>query len=97
MYFRLYFSEQKPRMAIFVSRMSHCLYDLLARHSAGEWDVEIPVIISNHEDMRPLAEQFGIPYHCLPITKENKAEQDYQYSSFVFASLYRCKTLSCRL
>ena len=76
MYFRIYFSDQKPRMAIFVSKMSHCIYDLLARYSAGEWDVEIPLIISNHEDMRPVAEQFGIPYHCLPITKENKAEQE---------------------
>ncbi|MCR4765800.1 MAG: formyltetrahydrofolate deformylase [Bacteroidaceae bacterium] len=76
MYFRLYFSDQKPRMAIFVSKMSHCLYDLLARYSAGEWDVEIPLIISNHEDMRPVAQQFGIPYFCLPITKENKAKQE---------------------
>ena len=76
MHFRLYFSDQKPRMAIFVSKMSHCLYDLLARFSAGEWDVELPLIISNHEDMRPVAEMFGIPYYCLPITKENKAEQE---------------------
>jgi len=43
--------------------------------------------------MRPVAEQFCIPYHCLPITKENKAGQDYQYSSFVFASLYRCNPI----
>ena len=76
MHFRLYFSDQKPRMAIFVSKMSHCLYDLLARYSAGEWDVEIPLIISNHEDMRPVAQNFGIPYFCLPITKENKAKQE---------------------
>lgn len=76
MHFRLYFSDQKPRMAIFVSKMSHCLYDLLARYSAGEWDVEIPLIISNHEDMRPVAQKFGIPYFCLPITKENKAKQE---------------------
>ena len=76
MHFRLYFSDQKPHMAIFVSKMSHCLYDLLARYSAGEWDVEIPLIISNHEDMRPVAQKFGIPYFCLPITKENKAKQE---------------------
>lgn len=76
MHFRLYFSDQKPRMAIFVSKMSHCLYDLLARYSAGEWDVEIPLIVSNHEDMRPVAQKFGIPYFCLPITKENKAKQE---------------------
>ena len=76
MHFRLYFFDQKPRMAIFVSKMSHCLYDLLARYSAGEWDVEVPLIISNHEDMRPVAQKFGIPYFCLPITKDNKAKQE---------------------
>ena len=76
MNFRLYFSDVKPRMGIFVSKMSHCLYDLLSRYAMGEWEVEIPVIISNHPDMEPVARQFGIEYHCLPITKENKAEQE---------------------
>ena len=76
MTFRLYFSDTKPRMAIFVSKMPHCLYDLLARYSAGEWHVEIPIIISNHPDMKEVAERFGIEYHCIPITKENKAEQE---------------------
>ena len=73
---RLYFSDVKPRMAIFVSKMSHCLYDMLARYAAGEWDCEIPLIISNHPDLSHVAEQFGIPYHVFPITKENKAEQE---------------------
>ena len=73
---RLYFSDAKPRMAIFVSKMSHCLYDMLARYTAGEWDVEIPIIISNHPDMQPAAERFGIPYRVFPITKENKLEQE---------------------
>lgn len=73
---RLYFSDEKPRMAIFVSKMSHCLYDMLARYTAGEWDVEIPIIISNHPDMQPAAERFGIPYSVFPITKENKLEQE---------------------
>ncbi len=76
MLFRLYFSDVKPRMAIFVSKMSHCLYDLLARYTAGEWDVDIPLIISNHPDLRPAAERFGIPFHEFPITKENKQEQE---------------------
>ena len=76
MQFRLYFAEQKPRMCIFVSKMSHCLYDMLARWSAGEWNVDIPLIISNHEDLRPVAEKFGIAYHVFPITPENKAEQE---------------------
>ena len=72
----LYFSDQKPKMAIFVSKMSHCLYDLLARWKAGEYDVEIPCIVSNHEDLRYVAEQFGIPYYVWSIKKDhsNKAE-----------------------
>ncbi len=74
--FRLYFSDRKPRMAIFVSKMSHCLFDLLARYTAGEWNVEIPLIISNHPDLQHVAERFGIPFHLFPITKENKAEQE---------------------
>lgn len=76
MTFSLHFSDVKPRMAIFVSKMSHCLYDLLARYNAGEWNVEIPCIISNHEDLRYVAEQFGIPYYVWSIKKDhsNKAE-----------------------
>lgn len=74
--FKLYFSDEKPRMAIFVSKMSHCLFDLLARYSAGEWNVEIPLIVSNHPDMKPVADMFHIPYHEIPITKENKLEQE---------------------
>lgn len=76
MEFNLYFNDDKPRMAIFVSKMSHCLYDLLARYKAGEWNVEIPCIISNHENLRYVAEQFDIPYYVWSIKKDhsNKAE-----------------------
>lgn len=76
MSFRLYFSDVKPRMAIFVSKMSHCLFDLLARYTADEWNVEIPLIISNHPDLQHVAERFGIPFHLFPITKETKEEQE---------------------
>lgn len=76
MHFRLYFSDVKPRMAIFVSKMSHCIYDMLARYTAGEWNVDIPLIISNHPDLQHVADRFGIPYHVFPITKENKTEQE---------------------
>lgn len=76
MSFKLYFSDYKPRMAIFVSKMSHCLYDLLARYAAGEWNVEIPLIVSNHPDLQHVAERFSIPFCLFPITKENKAEQE---------------------
>ena len=74
--FRLYFSDVKPRMAIFVSKLSHCLFDMLARDTAGEWNVEIPLIISNHPDLQHVAERFGIPFYLFPITKETKEEQE---------------------
>ena len=73
---RLYFSDVKPRMAIFVSKLSHCLFDMLARYTAGEWNVEIPLIISNHPDLQHVAERFGIPFYLFPITKETKEEQE---------------------
>ena len=74
--FRLYFSDVKPRMAIFVSKLSRCLFDILARYTAGEWNVEIPLIISNHPDLQHVAERFGIPFYLFPITKETKEEQE---------------------
>lgn len=76
MEFRLYFSDYTPRMAIFVSKMSHCLYDLLARYSAGEWNVHVPLIISNHPDLEHVAKRFDIPFYLFPIIKENKIEQE---------------------
>jgi formyltetrahydrofolate deformylase len=78
MTFELHFSEEKPRMAIFVSKMSHCLFDLLARYTAGEWNVEIPLIISNHPDMADVAKRFDIPYYMFPINRANKDELEAQ-------------------
>ncbi len=78
MKWELFFSEDTPRMAIFVSKMSHCLYDILSRFHSKVWDVEIPVIISNHEDMRGVAGSFGIDFYHLPITKENKGDQELE-------------------
>lgn len=74
MTFRLYFNDYTPKMAVFVSKMSHCLFDILARYTAGEWNVEIPLIISNHEDLRWVADKFGIEYHVLKMNKDNKDE-----------------------
>lgn len=62
----------KPKMALFVSKYNHCLYDLLSRFHSGELDVEIPFIISNHNDLQPIAEQFDIPFHHIPVSKETK-------------------------
>ena len=78
MTFSLYFSDTRPRMAIFVSKMSHCLFDLLARYKSGEWDVDIPCIISNHEDMREVAEQFGIPYYVWSINKDHSNKKEVE-------------------
>lgn len=75
-HFTLHFSNEKPRMALFVSKMSHCLFDILARHLAGDWDVEIPLIISNHNDLKPIADRFGIDYYCIQKNSDNKAEQE---------------------
>lgn len=72
----LHFSHKIPRMAVFVSKEAHCLYDILARHTAGEWRVDIPLIVSNHPTLEPVARQFGIPFHVFPITKETKLAQE---------------------
>ncbi len=76
MTWELHFSDQIPRMAIFVSKEAHCLYDILYRHQSGEWRVNIPVIISNHPDMGDLAAKFGIPYRVVPVSKDTKAEAE---------------------
>ena len=78
MVFSLYFSDQRPRMAIFVSKMSHCLYDLLARWKAGEYDVDIPCIVSNHEDLHYVAEQFDIPFYVWSIDKDHSNKQEVE-------------------
>ena len=78
MYTSLAFSDERPRMAIFVSKMSHCLYDLLARYRAGEWEVDIPCIVSNHEDLRYVAEQFGIPFHLWRIAPDKSNREQVE-------------------
>ncbi len=79
----LHFSDAMPRVAILVSKLPHCLFDLLARWRLGELRAEIPLIISNHEDARPIAESFGVPYHCLPVTGAAKASQEAEIAALV--------------
>jgi len=76
MEFSLDFSDYVPKVAILVSKDSHCLFDLLARYSSGEFKIQIPLILSNHPDLGPLAEKFNIPFVCLPITPENQKDQE---------------------
>ena len=80
---QLHFSDSKLRMALFVSKMSHCFYDLLARYECGELNVEIPVIISNHTDLQKAAERLDIDFHCISITKENKKKQEEKQKDLI--------------
>jgi formyltetrahydrofolate deformylase len=89
-----YIKEIKPKAALFVSKYNHCLYDILGRFSAGELEIEIPLIISNHEDLKPIADQFNIPFYHVPFTKETREEgelqqiallQEYQINFIVLA------------
>ncbi|NJR40142.1 MAG: formyltetrahydrofolate deformylase [Leptolyngbyaceae cyanobacterium CSU_1_4] len=73
---QLHFSDSHPRIAVWVSRQDHCLFDLIWRQRAGEFAAEIPLILSNHPHLQTTAEQFGIAYHHVPITPHNKAEQE---------------------
>jgi formyltetrahydrofolate deformylase len=72
----LAFSTDRPRVALLVSRDTHCLADLLYRHAAGELACDIPLVVSNHPDAAPLADFYGVPFHHIPISKENKAEAE---------------------
>ncbi len=69
-------SLKKVKMGVFVSKYNHCLYDILARYQAGDWNVEIPFIVSNHQDLEAVAKQFNIPYFHMPITNETKREAE---------------------
>lgn len=76
MHWTVHYSDYITKVAILVTKTSHCLYDLLLRQAEGELQCEIPVIISNHPDLEHVANQFRIPYHCLPVTKETKSQQE---------------------
>ncbi|MDD7884947.1 formyltetrahydrofolate deformylase [Flavivirga sp. 57AJ16] len=76
MKWRIYSSEIKPKMALFISKYDHCLYDLLGRYNSGELHLEIPFIISNHLDLKPIADNFKIPFHHIPVTKDTREEAE---------------------
>ncbi|MFS4481827.1 formyltetrahydrofolate deformylase [Hyunsoonleella sp. 2307UL5-6] len=76
MKWRIYDSDQKPKMALFISKYDHCLYDILGRYNSGELNLEISFIISNHIDLKPIANNFKIPFHHIPVTKSTKADAE---------------------
>ncbi|TYA80363.1 formyltetrahydrofolate deformylase, partial [Seonamhaeicola marinus] len=76
MKWRIYSSEKKPKMALFISKYDHCLYDLLGRYNSGELNLEIPFIISNHNTLKTIADNFNIPFYHIPVTKDTKAKAE---------------------
>lgn len=74
--YQLFFTNSRAKIAIFVSQYDHCLYDLVLRNREGETSGDIRMIIGNHEDLRPVAESFGIPFHHIPVEKGHKAEAE---------------------
>lgn len=76
MKWRIYSSARKPKMALFVSKYDHCLYDILGRYNSGELHLEIPFIISNHKDLKHIADSFKIPFYHIPVTKDTKEEAE---------------------
>ncbi|MGK7936100.1 MAG: formyltetrahydrofolate deformylase [Xenococcaceae cyanobacterium] len=75
-HWQLHFSDSIPRLAIWVTKQNHCLLDLLWRQKAQELPAQIPLIISNHPNLKYIAEQFELDFHYIPITKETKSEQE---------------------
>jgi len=74
--FHLWGKGERPRVCIMVSKIGHCLNDLLFRASTNQLKIDIPLIISNHPDFAPLAASYKIPFHHLPVTAETKSEQE---------------------
>ncbi len=73
---QIHFSDTVPRIAVWVSRQDHCLFDLIWRQRAKEFNAEIPLIISNHENLSAIATQFDIAFQHIPIAKETKPQQE---------------------
>lgn len=73
---QIHYSDKPPKAAIFVTKDGHCLYDLLSRHESGELNIEIPLIIGNHNSLEDVANRFGIPFSLFKITKDNKRKQE---------------------
>lgn len=83
MIWQIHDTAARPRVVILVSKFGHCLNDLLHRWYTGTLPVEIPCVISNHEDMRPIVEWHGLPYHHLPVTRDTKAEQEARIAAIL--------------
>ena len=92
MKWRIYSSKKKPRMALFISKYDHCLYDLLGRYNSGELNLEIPFIISNHLDLKPIADSFKIPFYYFFVLENQLVFAiltcDFSLSAFILQMQY---------
>ncbi len=86
MRWQLAMGNHRPRVAIFVSKYDHCLVDLLYRQRSGELACEFPLMISNHPDAKRHADFYGVPYHVIPVTKENKPQAEKQETELLSAN-----------
>lgn len=75
-HWRIFYTATPLKMGILVSRQDHCLFDLLYRWKSGELGVDIPFVISNHDDARALVERYEVPFYHLPVTRDAKREQE---------------------
>lgn len=74
----VHYSDHRPKVALMVSKASHCLYDLLERYTEKELHCEIPLVISNHPNLEYIADQFRVPFYALPIAGKTKAEHEQE-------------------
>jgi formyltetrahydrofolate deformylase len=79
MKWNLFLNSKKKRVAIFVSKEDHCLVELLWQWKAGDFECDIVMVVSNHEDLRATATGFGLPFYHFPVTKENKPEVEKRH------------------
>jgi len=92
--FELFSQEDRPKMALFVSKYDHCLYDILARYQSKELNIEIPFILSNHKDLETIAKRFDIPFYHVPVTKETKADAENEQLKLLEKHQVECIVLA---
>jgi formyltetrahydrofolate deformylase len=87
MQWSVHYSRQRKRAAILVSKLDHCLVDLLWRWKSGELAMDIPFIVSNHQDLEALAGMYGVPYHYFPIRREARADDQQRMLEFIYGKV----------
>jgi formyltetrahydrofolate deformylase len=89
-----YLSNILPKMAVFVSKYDHCLYDILAQQRSGKLACSIPFIVSNHRDLEPIAKQFSIPFYHIPVAKESKKDAESKHLALLKKHNVNCIVLA---